>query len=148
MDEPTNLTGTAEITNLPFVAAWAACVATCGGLACGLAINRFGEFGSVSLWALGALSGYGGRKIIAAPSRSVGWGLVAANLSALVVAEVCWIHWNTVQGAESWWDAVGLFPIFIVEYDRSALIAAVFCIFGAWSAFQQTAIRYRLVAVD
>ncbi len=148
MDEPANLTGTAEITNLPFVAAWAACVATCGGLACGLAINRFGEFGSVSLWALGALSGYVGRKIIAAPSRSVGWGLVAANLSALVVAEVCWIHWNTVQGAEGWWEAVGLFPTFIVEYDRSALIAAVFCIFGAWSAYQQTAIRYRLVAVD
>ena len=148
MDELPNPMGTAEITNILLVAAWVAFVAAFGGLACGLAINRFGEFGSVSLWALGALSGYVGRKIIAAPSRSVGWGLVVANLSALVVAEVCWIHWNTVQGAESWWEAVGLFPTFIVEYDRSALIAAVFCIFGAWSAYQQTAIRYRLVAVE
>ncbi len=148
MDEPTNLTGTAEITNLPFITAWAVFMATCGGLACGLAIHRFGEFGSVSLWALGALSGYVGRKIIAAPSRSVGWGLVVANLSALVVAEVCWIHWKIVQGSESWWAAVGLLPTFILEYERAALVAAVFCIFGAWSAYQQTAIRYRLVAVD
>ena len=148
MDEPPNLMGTAEITNIPLVTAWAAFVATCGGLACGLAIDRFGEFGSVSLWPLGALSGYVGRKIMAAPSRSVGWGLVVANLSALVVAEVCWIHWNLVQGTESWWAAVGLLPTFVREYELAALIAGVFCIFGAWSAYQQTAMRYRLVAVD
>ena len=148
MDQTPNLMGTADIKNSPIVIAWAVFVATCGGLACGLAINRFGTFGSVSLWALGALSGYVGRKIIAAPRRSVGWGLVVANLSALVVAEVCWIHWNTVQGAESWWEAVGLLPTFLHDYERAALMATVFCLFGAWSAYQQTAIRYRLVAVD
>ena len=147
MDESPNFIGMAEI-RIPAVIAWTVAVPICGGFACGLAIDRFGEFGSISLWALGALSGYVGRKIMAAPSRSMGWGLVVANLSALVVAEVCWIHWNLALGAESWWEAVGLLPTFIRRYELSALIAAMFCIFGALSAYQQTARRYRLVAVD
>jgi hypothetical protein len=117
--------------------AWAIVVGTFGGYACGLAISRFGELGSASLWALGALAGYVGRRILAAPSHWVGCVLAAANVCALVVAEVCWIHWNTIQGAASWQQALALLPTFVRDYELAALIGAVFCGFGAWSAYQR-----------
>lgn len=127
------------------------CLVICGlggGIVCGLLIDRYAEVGSVSLWALGALSGFVVRKLIARPSRVVGWSLVAACVTALIVAEVCWLHWNTVQGAEGWWIAVTYLPTFVREKEISAFVAAVFTGLGAWSAYRQVAVRYRLVAVD
>lgn len=134
--------------NIPFAIAWAVVAGTAGGYVCGLAINEFGRIGSASLWPLGVLAGFVGRKIIAAPSRLVGWVLVAACVCALVVAETCWIHWNIVQGKESWWTAFTLLPAFVREYQIPALFAAIFTCFGASSAYRATAVRYRLVAVE
>lgn len=134
--------------NAPWAIGWAVVAGMGGGYVCGLAISRFGEIGSISLWALGALAGYVGRKIISVPSRLVGWVLVVACGAAFVIAEVCWIHWNTKQGAESWWTAFTLLPMFVQEYEIAALFGAILTVFGALSAYRQTAIRYRLVAVD
>jgi hypothetical protein len=137
--------------NIPLAIAWAILAGTAGGYACGLAINtRFGEIASASLWALGVLAGYVGRKIITAPSRLVGWVLVAACVCALVIAETCWIHWRwpTAEARESWWAAFTLLPTFVQEYQLAALFAAIFTCFGASSAYRATAIRYRLVAVE
>ena len=97
---------------------------------------------------IGALGGHVSRKIVTTANRLVAWTLVVACGSALVIAEVCWIHWNTRQGSESWWKAFTLLSTFVQEYERAALIAAIFTVFGAWSAYRQTAVRYRLVAVE
>jgi hypothetical protein len=129
--------------------AWAILVGIAGGYACGLAINtRFGEIGSVSLWALGVLAGYVGRKITTAPSRLVGWILVAGCVCALVIAETCWIQWNIEDAEESWWSAFTLLPRFVKQFQLAALFAAIFTCFGASSAYRATAVRYRLVAVE
>ncbi len=133
--------------NQPLAIIWAVAVALLGGYVCGLAISQFGTLGSASLWALGVLAGFAGRKILTAPSRPIAWTLAVACVPALVIAEVCWIHWNTRQGAASWWIALMLFPTFLTEYKLDAAIAAVFTLFGALAAFRQTAYRYRLVAV-
>ena len=119
---------------------WGVFCGTAGGFVCGLAVDRFGEMGSVSLWALGALGGYVARRITTAPSRLVGWTLVAACLCALVIAETCWIHWDTKQGSESWWAAFTLLPTFAQQYQISAIFASIFALFGAWSAYRTTAI--------
>ena len=89
-----------------------------------------------------------GRAIAGAPSLLLGWMLVVANMSAFVFAEVCWIHWNLVEGAESWWAAVMLLPRFVAEYELSVLIGAIFTAMGCWSAYRRTAMRFRLVPVD
>lgn len=134
--------------NIPLAIAWAIVAGTAGGCACGLAIGQFGSLGSASLWLLGVLAGVVSRKILAAPSRVVGWVLVVACVCALVIAETCWIHWNTVQGKESWWTALTLLPTFVREYQLPALFAAIFTCFGASSAYRATAVRYRLVPVE
>jgi len=137
-----------DTKGIPLAIAWAVVTGTAGGYACGLAIGQFGRLGSASLWALGVLAGIVGRKIITAPSRLVGWVLVAACMCALVIAETCWIHWHTVQGEESWWVAFTLLPTFVRECRVSALFAVIFTGFGASSAYRATAARYRLVAVE
>ena len=73
----------------------------------------------------------------------VGLVLVAACVSAFVIAEVCWIHWKTVQGDESWWVALTWFPTFVQENEGTALIAAIFTGFGSWSAYRSTAVGAR-----
>ena len=133
--------------NVPLAILWAIAVATLGGYICGLAISEFGTFGAISLWGLGAGAGHVGRKLLGAPSRPVAWCLVVACVAALVFAEVSWVHWNTVQGEEGWWAAVGLLPAFVEEYSFSALVGGVFTGMGALSAFQQTARRYRIVMI-
>ncbi len=148
LSPPSGNSGTGA-RNVPLAIAWAILAGTAGGYACGLAINtRFGEIGSASLWALGVLGGFVGRKIITAPSRLVGWVLVVACVCALVIAETCWIHWNIEQGRESLWTAFTLLPRFVKQFQLSALFAAIFTCFGASSAYRATAVRYRLVAVE
>lgn len=138
----------ASAKNVPLAMVWALITATAGGFACGLVIDRYGELGSITLWAMGAVAGYVGQRILTGRSRLVGFVLIASCVSALVIAEVCWIHWNTEQGAESWLTAFTLLPTFVQEYERAALIGAMFTGFGAWSAYRQTAARYRRVAID
>ena len=91
---------------VPLAMVWAVAVGIVGGYSCGLAVDRYGELGSLSLWLLGALAGYVGRKIITYASRPVGWSLVVACLAASVIAEVCWIHWNELECPEGWFAAV------------------------------------------
>ena len=133
--------------NVPLAFLWAIAVAAIGGYLCGMAISEFGRFGAISLWGLGAGAGYVGRKILGAPSRPVAWCLVVACVVAFVFAEVCWLHWNTIQGEAGWWTAAGLFPQFLRQASIPAFIGGIFTFMGALSAFQQTAHRYRIVMV-
>ena len=134
--------------SIPLAILWTLITATAGGFACGLVIDRFGELGCISLWAMGAFAGFVAQRILGGRSRLVGLVLIASCVSTLVIAETCWIHWHIKQGAESWLAAFGLLPTFVQDYERSALIGAIFTAFGAWSAYRQNAVRYRLVAVD
>jgi len=145
---PTKLKSNTQTANLLGVIGWAAVVSLVGGFGCGLAIDRYGRLGSITLWALGALAGFVGHKINRTPSRLVGWLLVVACASALVIAEVWWIRWNIKQSADSWWTAVTLIPAFVQQFELAAIIAAIFTAMGAWSAYRSTTVRYRLVAIE
>ena len=116
-----------------------------GGYLVGLLVVQFAELGAISLWGLGVLAGIVSRKITVEPSRVMGWSLVAAVLFAAVFAEVCWIHWKTVGGAESWMAAIKLLPNFVQTYKTAALFAAIAAAFGAYSAFWRAGKRYRTV---
>ena len=129
------------------VFAWAAVLALLGGIACGHVSVQYGLFGSVGLWALGALGGYVARKITIAPYRSGAWALVGACVVAYVVSEVCWIRWSTEQGEESWAKAIEMLPTYFSEYTLSAALGVLFAVFGAQSAFWQAGKRYRYVAI-
>ncbi|MEX2120034.1 MAG: hypothetical protein WD847_10610 [Pirellulales bacterium] len=127
---------------------WALVVAAAGGLACGWIIDRFGEFGSISLWGLGALAGVVSRKITRSASPLAAWSQVAACAVALVLAEVCWIRWNIVLKPDTWEQAIATLPTFVEQYQLAALIAALFTAFGAYAAWWRAGARYRLVAVE
>ena len=138
----------ATAKNVPLAMAWAVVVATGGGFVCGLAIDRYGELGSITLWAMGAFAGYVAQKILGGRSRVVGAVLVVSCVSVFVISETCWIHWNIKQGADSWLAAFRLLPTFVQEYERAALFGAIVTALGAWSAYSQTALRYRRIAAD
>lgn len=134
-------------TELALVVCWAVAVTGLGGYAAGLAITKFGTLGTVSLWLVGEAAGFGGRKIVSQKSKFAGVILVGACLGAFVIAEVCWLHWKTIQGEESWLAAIRLLPTFLQEYTLAAIIGGVFCLIGANSAFRCVARRYRIVHV-
>lgn len=117
--------------------AWAFIVALVGGYACGWCVSEFAEWGSVSLWALGFVAGLAARRL-QLPRRFSAWALAIACIIAYVVAETCWLRWNTKNGNEGWWASVCLWPLFLNDYTISALIGAVFAAFGADSAYRQT----------
>lgn len=116
-------------------------VAAAGGWLAGLAVDQFGEVGSVTVWFIGVLAGW--------VVDRMGWrgnvivfGLLVAGIAAAgVVAEVCWMRWN-IQQADSWVAAVQLLPRFIQEYRTSAFVMLVFIVFGSLSAYHQ----WRVVA--
>ena len=118
---------------------WILVVATAGGFVCGLAIARFGEMGSISLWAMGALAGYVAQRILRGRSRPLGIAMIIGCITTFVVAEACWIHWTTTQGAVSWFAAFTLLPTFAQQYKTAALFGTIFTAFGAWSAYRQIA---------
>jgi hypothetical protein len=130
---------TPSAMQLPLVIGLALAVALLGGVACGWAISYFGELGSISLWLLGVLAGLAGKKIIAGPSRLTAWLLVVACVVAFAIAEICWIHWATKQGAEGWWKSVTLLLTFVQQYRIAALAGTIFTVFGALSAYRHTA---------
>jgi hypothetical protein len=120
---------------LPIAVAWSLVVALGGGLACGLCIDRYGELGALSLAACGAFAGYISRKITRGPSKTAGLCQAIAACLAFVDAYTWWIHWRIVQGEASWWTALGLWPVFVREYELPALIGALFAGYGAWCAY-------------
>ncbi|HVA46529.1 MAG TPA: hypothetical protein VNH11_09155 [Pirellulales bacterium] len=114
---------------------WSLVVAFVGGLACGWCISHFGEFGALSLAACGALAGYVSHKITRGPSKIAGVSQVIGTCLAFFIAETCWLHWNTRNGEPDWWAAIGVWPLFIREYQLSALIASACTAYGAWCAY-------------
>ena len=134
--------------NLILGAVWAIVVAVAGGYGCGLVVAKFGLLGTISLWALGAFAGAIGRKIIGSSCRPIGWMLVVACVVAYFIAELFWVRWNTVQGQEGWMAAMQMMPTFFEEYSQSAFVGGIFAVFGAMSAYRQTAVRYRWVQVE
>ncbi|HUY35854.1 MAG TPA: hypothetical protein VMV69_24135 [Pirellulales bacterium] len=130
---------------LSLAIAWAVVVSIVGGVACGWLIGALGEIGSVGLWFLGFLAGTVSRKLTVAPSRVAACCQVAACMLAMVLAEVCWIHWNTRQGQGGWWVSVTFLPTLVKEYTVAAFLAAIFTAFGCFSAYGIADRRYRLV---
>ena len=131
--EPVGVVGTILIIALSIL------VAHMGGYLCGMAISQWGTTGSLVLWPLGALAGWIGRKLSPTPRLSNAIVLVVGTVLAFLIAEVCWLHWNTKQGAASWLEAVRWLPTFFVEYQVPALIAGFFTAMGALSCYRQTA---------
>lgn len=126
-------------------ACWAVIVAAAGGLAFGWLSGQFGQYGAIGLWGVGAIAGAGSRKITREPSVIAAWCQVAACALALVIGQVCWLHWNTVQGEESWLAAVSLLVTYFQKYQLTAAIEALFAGFGAYSAYTTAGKRYRIV---
>ncbi len=109
-----------------------------GGCLCGLMIDQFAPVGSISLWALGFVSGFAATKLTQRRSNATACILAVACILAFVVAEVCWIRWN-IQGVESWTDAITKFPRFLKQFRIDAFIAVVFTFFGCQAIYRQTA---------
>ena len=126
---------------------WAVLVAIGGGLICGWLIARYGEFGAIGLWGCGVVAGLVARRITG-PSRHVAILLVIACVTALLVAETWWIHEQWNPSPKSWIAAAALLPEFATNFQISALVAVLFCGFGAHSAWTQLGRQYRLVAVE
>ncbi len=126
---------------------WAVIVIGVGGFAAGCAITEFGTLGAVSLWLVGEVAGSVAQRIVTKKSVVAGIILVAACVAVFVIAEVCWLRWTTVQGEEGWLASFQLLPAFVKEKTSAAIIGAIFCLFGAQSAFRRVARRYRIVHV-
>lgn len=122
-------------SSVAIATAWAAVVAFGGGFVCGWCVSQFGEFGSLSLAAGGALAGYVSRKITRQPSKLAGASQVIATCLMFFIAETCWLHWKTRNGEASWAAAISVWPLFIREYQLSALIGAAATAYGAWCAY-------------
>lgn len=75
----------------------------------------------------------------ARPSKAAGICQAIGVGLAFVVAETCWLHWETVDGESSWSAAIRLWPLFLREYTVSALIGAGCAAYGAWSAYDYAA---------
>ena len=121
--------------SLAIAIAWSVVVAFGGGLACGWCVSEFGEFGSLSLAACGALAGFVSHKITRGPSKLAGWIQAIATCLAFFIAETCWLHWNTRNGEAGWWVAASLWPVFVREYKLAAVIGAACTAYGAWCAY-------------
>jgi hypothetical protein len=112
-------------------------VAVAGGYVCGLAIDRYGEVGSVSLWALGALAGYVVLRTGRFRGRLMGYALVTGCIAAFLIAETWWVNWHMREGAASWWTAFTQLPTFAKRYEMAAVAGAILTALGSWSAFRQ-----------
>jgi hypothetical protein len=140
MDEPNPYQSPTSQSPLPnsallLAVAWSVIVALLGGVTCGWCISHFGEVGALALAANGALAGYVSHKITRRGNRLAAVSVVIGACVAFFVAETCWLHWDTVQGEASWGEAIRLWPLFVREYQLSALIGAGSTAYGAWCAY-------------
>ena len=133
--------------SLVLAAGWATAVACLGGYASGLAITKLGTLGAASLWLVGEAAGFVGKRLVVEKSRLAGVLLIVACIGAFFIAEVCWIHWRTIPGKESWLAAIQFLPTFAQRFSIAAAIGGIFCLIGANSAYRQVARRYRIVHV-
>ena len=147
-----SLTGSSSINqpqSLGLALLWIAFIGLIGALACSWMIVQFGEIGSLSFWALGALGGYGCRRITRIACPLAGWLMVIVCVVVLVVSDVSWIHFKTIKGAEGGWvKSITLLPAFVRTYKYAAVAGALFTGFGAYSAYSQAGRRYRIVYVE
>lgn len=115
----------------------AATTAIGGGWLVGLAIDQWGMFGSVALWPLGVVVGRLGRRLSKQPFPFGGILLGIGCAAAFVAAEVCWIHWNIVEGADSWRAAVACLPQFVRQYRWPVFYGVLFTALGVAAAHRQ-----------
>jgi hypothetical protein len=129
----------------PLAAVWALVVAIGGGFACGWLMTWHPILGAIALWPLGAAGGYVSRRLTVGPSRFAAWCLVAACAVALLVAQICWIHWNMELRDDRWDTAIAWIGKYYQRFGFNALIEAICAAFGAFSAYSTAGRRYRLV---
>ncbi|MDP6447562.1 MAG: hypothetical protein QGG36_13350 [Pirellulaceae bacterium] len=135
-----------ELPTAQRVAAYAVAVLTIplAGLACGWAIDGFGELGSATVWLWGIVLGVFSRKLIRGHAdRLLGYVLVGNCAIVAFIAETCYLHWSIEQGAESWMAAIRIWPLFIQEYSVTFAFLVIVTVFGAMSAYGAVARRYR-----
>ncbi len=111
-------------------------VAIVGGWLTGLAVDQFGEVGSVTVWLVGVLAGLVVNRMGWRGNAAVLVLVIVGLALAGVVAEVCWMRWN-IQQADSWSAAIQLLPRFALEYRTSAFVMLIFIVFGSMSAYHQ-----------
>jgi len=126
---------------------WVAFVLIAGGALAGYGVLEFGEWGIFFVWPIGWAGGFVASNILGGKSRLVGGLLVVACFGISLIAEVNWIHEKIVGADENWVKAISLLPAFIRQYRISALMALIFSIFGATSAWHQVSGRYGYVRV-
>jgi hypothetical protein len=130
---------------LPLAIGWALIMAIAGGFACGWLMTWHPLVGAIALWPLGSVGGNGSRRLTIGPSLPAAWCLVTACVVAMLIAQVCWLHWNTVQGEDGWGAAIELLGTYYRNYSTNALIEACFAAFGAFAAYSSAGRRYRIV---
>jgi hypothetical protein len=115
----------------------AAIIAFGGGLMCGRIMAEHKIVGAITLWPLGAVAGYFGRKIVQGPNRTAGLLLCGGCVLAWLVADTAWIRWDTVQGEQGWATAIHLLPTFFREYWLLATLTGISTLAGILSIQQQ-----------
>ena len=113
----------------------AASAAMLGAYIFGLALTNYGAAGAVALWGLGSVTGFVATRFIAR-GEGLAWLLATSIVLAMLLGEINWVRWNTV-GSDSWSMAASRLGYFFRYYNHDALIALIFTIGGAMSAYRQ-----------
>ena len=111
--------------------------AVLGSYVVGLAMMRFGSAGSIALWGLGAATGFIVTRFIAR-GEGLAWLLATSIVLAMLLGQIHWVRWNSV-GYGSWSNAAAGLGVYFRLYSTESLIALIFAIGGAMSAFRQAA---------
>jgi hypothetical protein len=135
-----------DITRLTMVISWVALLLIAGGALASYTVLDFGAFGMIVVWPIGWAGGCVASKILGGKSKFVGVLLVAACFGIAVIAEVNWIHVK-IKGADDWATAISYLPTFARQFRYPVIIALLFSVFGAMSAWRQVSARYRYVQV-
>ena len=151
-------TSTEEVAP-PLVAAAIVCgfaICVAGGFATGYLLTRHPVLG-VTLFGVGALSGFVSRKITGAASPTAGRTLVAACVVAFCLAMVSWYRWgitlpdqNGGRRDPTWTEAIVRAPKILLQFQApvTLVVSALCAAFGATEAMRQAGRRYRVVMVE
>ncbi len=106
-----------------------------GAFVCGLALLRYGPIGAVTLWGTGAIGGFVATRVLVR-GDGLAWLLATSVVLAMLLGEICWLHWNST-GIGSWSYAVSRLGAYFRLYPTESLVMVIFAIGGAMSAYRQ-----------
>jgi hypothetical protein len=128
--------------------AWAVVVAIGGGLLIGwLLTTRNGLFGNIGFMVLGFVAGWVARKFNGRGVPWVGVALAVSIIVSFVIAEIAWLHWAGIDGAETWAGAARL-ALTLPDIGTGVFLLGLLCaLFGAYSAWWWGGSRWKLFIV-